>query len=296
MALHQAYACQQGATVLAGLTNLDTALNSEVRADVGVGSPFPQFAYVAGVKPRVQFQSRAVKSVLTVTGSTGSAISGASAFKAYYAKLADGVPAAGNVHQIYTFDRGLLVPRRLQCSHTQDAMLDVEAVTYSPDGVTEPLIQSTGALPTIARDNIRHTLKSASVGAVDLGCITDLSIDFGIQVDTIGCKSDPYDKHIEKGGGVTATITITTLDADAIADAKIPVKGKGTTHANTSIVLRQRAADGILFAPDQDITFTAHGIAVVQTHSGQGQSRSQATIQLTCAWDGTNAPIIIGMS
>lgn len=296
MGLHQAYAASLGSTVLAGLTNLDTNTNPEVRAEVGIGSLFPQFAYVAGVKPRVMFNSRAVAAVLDVTGSTGATIDSTATFKAYYALLENGAPAAGSGHQIYTFDRGLLLPRRLQCSHSQDATIDVEAVTYSSDGTTAPLVQSTGALPTILQDNVRHTLESASVAGVNLGCITDLSVDFGVNAETIGCKSDIYDKHIQKGGGVTAIITITTLDTDKLASASIPVQGKGNTHANTSIVLRCRKSDGILFETNNKITLTAHGITTYQNHSGQGPQRSQATVQVVCSWDGTNAPILISIA
>lgn len=295
MALHQAYAAQFGSTVLAGLTNLDSQTNPEVRAEVGIGSLFPQFAYVAGIKPKVMFNSRAIAAVLGVTGTSGAKITGSALFKAFYAKLAEGDVVNASEHQIYTFNRGLLLPRRLQCSHQQDATIDVEALCYSSDGATDPLIQSVGALPSIAQDNVRYTLKSAQVGGVDIGCITDVSIDFGIQAETVGCKSDVYDKHIQKGGGQTATISITTLDAAALGDAAIPLKGKAAAHANTSIVFRKRADDGIGFEDEADITITSFGLATYQSHSGQGPQRSQATIQITCAWDGTNAPLVLSL-
>lgn len=299
MGLSTAYAVVMGSATLAGLTNLETSTNPEIRSEVGIGSQFPQFSAVVGVKPRVQFSSNAIKNILAVTGSTGAPISTASTLKAYFAALVDGVPAAGTVHQIYTFDRGLLLPRRLQCSHQADATIDVEAVTYSSNGVLAPLVQSTGALPMILRDNIRHTLESVSIGGVPMGCITDVSIDFGVNAETVGCKSDIYDAHISKSGGVTATITITTLDIDKLSSAGIPLQGKAATHANTSIVLRKRSEDGILFATGGDldnITITANGIATVQTVSGQGPQNAIATIQLTCAWDGTNAPILIALT
>jgi hypothetical protein len=291
MPLTKAYAVQHNTTVLAGLTNLDAQFGAEVRSDVGIGSLFPQFAVVAGVRPRLQFASRAIKNVLDVTGTTGAAIATGATLKAVYAQLGDnGQPASGNVHTIYTFDRGLLVPRRLQCSHRQDATLDVEAVTFSSDGVIKPLIESVGALPAIVRDNIRHTLKSAQLGAVNLGCFTDISIDFGNNVDTLGCKSDTYDKHLSVDNGITPVITITTLDT-AVA---LALEGLVGTHANSSIVLRQYDPSGVLFAADSaDITLTAAGIITRDSHSGSGNQRSALTVRMTCAWDGTNAPIVI---
>ncbi len=290
MGLSQAFAVQHGTAVLAGLTGMDQQFGNEVRADVGIGSLFPQFAVVAGVRPRLQFNSRALAAVLAVTGTTGAPISTANPLKAYWATLADGVPAAGSVHQIYTFDRGLLVPRRISCSHRQDATIDCEAITYSSNGTDKPLIESVGALPVIPQDNKRHTLKSATVGGLDLGCLVDVSIDFGVNADSIGCKSDVYDKHLSIDGGIVPSITITTLDT-AVA---IALEGMVGTHANTSIVLRQYDPSGILFAADtQDLTFTASGVLTRDNHSGQGPQRSQLSVRLTCNWDGTNAPIVI---
>lgn len=292
MPLTKAFAVQHNTTVLAGLTQLDTQFGAEVRSDVGVGSLFPQFAVVAGVRPRLQFSSRAIDAVLGLTGTTGVAITSAATLKAIYAQIdaATGQPASGNVHNIYTFDRGLLVPRRLQASHRQDATLDVEAITYSSDGVVKPLIETTGALPTIARDNIRHTLKSSSLGAIDLGCLTDISVDFGVNADTLGCKSDTYDKHLTIDNGITPVITITTLDTNVA----IALEGLIGTHANSTIVLRQYAADGILFAAStEDITLTAYGVITRDSHSGSGNQRSALTVRMTCSWDGTNAPIVI---
>jgi hypothetical protein len=292
MPLTSAFAVQHNTTVLAGLTQLDTQFGAEVRSDVGNGSLFPQFAVVTGVRPRLQFSSRAIDAVLAVTGTTGAAIATGATLKAYYAQLANGVPASGTVHTIYTFDRGLLVPRRLQCSHRQDATIDCEAVTYSSDGTTKPLIESTGALPTIVRDNIRHTLKSATVGELDLGCFTDISVDFGVQADTLGCKSDTYDKHLTMDNGITPVITITTLDT-AVA---IALEGMIGEHADTEIVLRQYDESGILFATgedENDITISAHGVITRDSHSGSGNQRSQLTVRITCAWDGTNAPIVL---
>lgn len=290
MALSQAYAVQHGSSVLAGLTGMDQQFGNEVRADVGIGSLFPQFAVVSGVRPRLQFNSRALAAVLAVTGTTGAEITTETPLKAYWATLANGVPAAGSVHQIYTFDRGLLVPRRISCSHRQDATIDLEAITYSSNGTDKPLIESLGTLPVIPQDNLRHTLKSATIGGLDLGCLVDVSIDFGVNADSIGCKSDIYDKHISIDGGVTPSITITTLDT-ALA---IALEGMVGTHANTSIVLRQYDPTGILFASEaSDLTFTASGVLTRDNHSGQGPQRSQLSVRLTCNWDGTNAPIAI---
>lgn len=290
MTLSQAYAVQHGTTVLAGLTQLDSPFGAEPRADVSAGSPFPQFAVVSGVRPRLQFSTRAVAAALTLVGTTGVAISTENTLKAVWAQLENGSPKAGNVHNIYTYDRGLLVPRRLSVSHRQDASLDLEAIVFSSDGVIKPVVETLGALPVVVRDNVRYTLKSATVGNVSAGCLIDLAIDFGVNADTIGCKSDIYDSALTLDNGVTPTITLTTLKTDVA----VALEGLVGTHANTTIVLRKYDPTGILFASSaDDLTITAAGVVTRDTHSGAGQQRSQLGLRITCAWDGTNAPIVI---
>ncbi|MEM8910824.1 MAG: hypothetical protein AAGC97_03575 [Planctomycetota bacterium] len=290
--LHSAYSVRLGATVLAGLTNLSTNGNPEVDASVGIGSQFPQFAVVRSVRPQIAFQSRAIAAALAITGTTGAAID-ADDLVASYIEMQDGSPGSATLD--YTIDRGLLLPRRLQCSHRQDAVLDVEALTHSVDGDTDPITIGAGAPATIARDNIRHTLKSVIIAGVEFDCLTDVTIDFGVNAETLGCNSHVYDTLITKDNGVTPTVNITTLDVGKVAS--LGLKGSAAAHADTTIVLRQYATDGIGFASGadaNDLTITASGVAHLQQQTGQGQQTSSATIQLTCNWDGTNAPLIIG--
>lgn len=287
MTLHSAYSVKYNTTVLAGLTNLDLQTNPEVAAEVGIGSQFPQFAVVRNVKPRIAFNTRGVAGALTVTGSAGAALSDVNTLIASYVELSDGAPTTTTVD--YTMTRGLLLPRRLSARHAQDATLDLECLAYSTDGATSPVAVASGTAATLTRDNIRHTLKSATVAGVDLGCITDVSIDFGINADTLGCKSDLYHKHITKEGGITPTVSITTYDAAQLS--ALTVNGKYGTHANTTITLRQYDNTDVGFAADYDIVMTMAGHVSVRNHTGNGPGTSQATIQITGVWDGTNAPI-----
>lgn len=295
MTLSTAYAAQLGSTVLSGLTNLDAQTNPEVDNEVGIGSIYPQFVVIRSINPKVLFNSRAAQATLSQTGSTGADITDANPFKATFARLAaNGQPDNTAIHRTYTATRGLLLPKRLSCQHRQDARIDVETLLWSADGVAAPMvIADTGALPTVPRDNIRHTLQSATIGGVSFGCLESVDVDFGNNARTRGCSSNQYDSDMIQAG-VQPVITLVGLNADVFKSAGIPLDGKPVQHVDTSIVLRKYSEDGTGFvaaATAEHIELTASGLAVVVNHSGSGANESTVNVRVTCDWDGTNAPI-----
>jgi hypothetical protein len=294
MGLQAAFAVKYGSTVVSGLTSLTANPGANVRADIGIGSLFPQFAAIDSVLPRFQFQSRAIKAVLNITGSTYAVISEANPLIAYWVALVNGVPQTTGT--LYTANKGFLIPRQLQATHRGDATIDCEAILASSDGAAAPFAISTGAMPTIVRDSIRHTLKSASMG-VSLGCITNLSLQFGVNAETLGCKSDVFDRHLSIKNGVTPSMSFTTLESDLLVQSGssgIAIGGTALTHNNASVTLRQYAEDGIGFAASsEDLTITAHGIATWDSTSGTGPAEATGGVNVTCSWDGTNSPIVI---
>lgn len=303
MSLHNAYAVQVGSTVLAGLNTIDLQMNAQVSNEVGIGSAFPQFLAITEQRPRMAFAAKMVADALDLTGSTGQVLDASNTLIGYLAQLGgDGLPLTGTVHRSYTMNRGLLMPRRLTCSHRQAASLDMEAMFYSADGDAHPIaIADTVALPTLAVADVEHTLGAVKLGItgsqITFGCLTSLSVDFGNGAQTLGCDSDVYDTHVEQPG-IRPVITLTGLNAAVFGSAGVPPVGLKVTHAGTSIYLRKRNA-GIGFVADataEHIKLTADGVAVVTQHTGQGTSRAEVTLQLYCGWDGTNAPIVIDTS
>jgi hypothetical protein len=303
MTLHTAYAVRYGAsTVLSGMTNLDTQTNPTVENESAAGTPFPQFAVITSQKPKIMFASKQVAAVLALTGLTGVAIDASNNLFAVYAKLgSNGLPASGSVHRQYTANRGLLLPRRLTCGLRASATVDVEALLYSADGAAHPLtISDTVALPVLTQNNIQHAIGPVSIGVsgsvATVGCVQNISIDFGSGAETVGCGSDLYDGHLHYPRSAPV-ITISGIDASAFGGTNaVPAVGKAIDHANTKIFLRKRATSGIGFVADateEHIQITANGVAVVTQHTGQGTSRAEVTIQITTSWDATNAPITI---
>lgn len=286
---YSAYAVSSGSTVLAGLTTLSAAINPEVEADVGIGSQFPQFAVIRAIKPTIGFASRSIASLLAVTGTTGAPIT-TDPLQAQFQTLTDGIPQSNAI--TYTLSKGLILPRRLSVSHRSDATLDVEALGRSDDGSTSPIALGSAASVTVPRDNIRHTLKSVVIAGITFDCLTDVSIDFGVNAETLGCDSHIYDSMIVKDRGITPSVSITTYDLAKLN--QLTAIGKSGVHADSSIVLRQYDPSGLGFSTDaDDITFTLNGIATIGDASGQGPSAARGTIRIDGSWDGTNSPIVL---
>lgn len=300
MSLHHAYAAKYGSSVLSGLTNLNTQLNPQVQNETGIGSPYPQFIAITEQKPALLFNSTMLASIFAVTGTTGAIIDGTNNLVGYYAKLGnDGLPLAGSVHRSYTAVRGLLLPRRLSCTHRRPAQVDLEALLFSSDGAAHPLVIADDvALPTLAVANIEHTLAAIELGIDEsekaFDCAQSLTIDFGNGAQTRGCSSDIYDTHVEQPG-IKPVITLTGLSASVFGATGVPPVGLKVEHAGTTIYLRKRA-EGVGFVADgtaEHIKLTADGVAVVTQHTGEGTAAAEVTLQITCGWDGTNVPITI---
>ena len=303
MGLHNAFTAVYGATALAGLRNLDYQANPEVRNDVSIGSPYPQFAAIVGQKPRLLFAADRIDTLLGITGSSGAKIDATNNLVGYFAALdEDGLPLAGAVHRAYTATRGLLVPRRLQCSHRQAAMVDCEAILRSEDGSAHPItIADNVALPTLPSADVQHTLGKIQLGVAglaplnfDLDCPTDLSIDFGNGAQTRGCSSDVYDVHTEQPG-IQPVTTLTSLSAAAFGPNGVPPVGKKIKHDGTILYLR-KYDEGIGFVDDataEHIRITLDGVAVVTSHTGQGTSAAQVNLQITGKIAGGVVPVTI---
>lgn len=303
MGLHTAFAVKHGATVIAGLSNLDTQTNPDVQAESQSGSPFPQFSVITGQRPKMMFATKQVAALLAVTGLAGVAIDATNNLVAYYASLgANGLPAATAVHRMYTANRGLLLPRRLTCAKQGFASVDTEALLYSADGAAHPLaISDVGALPVLTQSNILHSLGPMTLGIAGVGnsflfdCPQNLSIDFGSGAETLGGGSDLYDTLLQVPR-VAPVITITGLNVAQFGPGGVPPVGAPMSHAATKLFLRKRALNGIGFVPDltaEHIKLTFNGTATVTSHTGQGTARSEVSMQIVTDWDGTSAPITI---
>lgn len=298
MTLSQAHSAKYGSsTVLGGVTSLNVALGPEVKADPGPGSVYPQHAQVVAERPKVTGTTQALAAWLAVTGSTGALIDGTNNFAAFFAKIAaNGLPASGTVHRSYTLNRGLLIPRRINVNSRSFGTLDFEALSYSSDGTTHPIaISDTAALPTVARDNVHHTIGKVVLGGLVIDCINSISIDFGSKAESIACGSSYFDMHVQQPG-VAPTVTLRGISAEAFGSSGVPAAGTVLTNSDSKIYLRKYLTNGLGFVADataEHIALSIVGIAKVMDHAANGLQRGEIGIQITTCWDGTNAPITI---
>lgn len=294
MALHKLLAVTVGDTFLPGITAHTVSPGGEVRGEVSAGAQFPTAVFLSAVRPRITMTSKAVAAVMAVTGTAGAEITSATPLKIYLAEL-DAFGQQMETGKIITATDGLLVPRQLRLSHRQDATLTLEAVLRSPDGSAAPLADESGAMPaapTLPADDQRHTLQSLSVGVGDLGCLADVAVDFGVNVDSFGCSSDLYDKHITAEQGTTPTLTATAFNVDQAAALKFQTATEAT-HANASLVLRRYDASQSAGFVTDELTLTFDGVTNVDSITADGPATAQIAIRTTCRYDGTNHPIII---
>ena len=304
MALFTAHSATYGSdptpSVIQAIEGIDYQTNANISNDVTIGSPYPQFVVMRGQQPTVPMSTRGVQALLTITGSTGADIDDTNLFRGWFAQMKNGLIDPSGTHRSLTADRGVLVPRTLTVNHQEAANVSFDAVLYSSDGTTHPILQGTGTLPAITRHKVEHTLSSnITIAGIDMGCVTSVEIDFGNSVTSRGCNSDIFDSHLEQPG-IQPTITITGLDLEKFDATGIPPEGKGGTHTDTVIYLRKYDESGIGFVDDatvEHIKIDAEGMAVVQNQSGQGPNTAELTVQFTCSLDDAgNAPIGITAS
>jgi hypothetical protein len=242
------------------------------------------------------FRCVCLQDVLDEIGLSGQIISGAGMM--LYGQAADegATFKAGANHRQYNVNDGIVYPRRLTCDHQGDAEIEFEVVTRY-DGSNDPITESDSvSLPTAATDNESFTLGSATVGNVTIGQITRLEIDFGIMARSIGADSDIWDTH-SSIRAIEPKITLTGTDIEWLKSTNIPRTGQVATHANSIIYLRKRSTGATGFVANgtsEHIKFTADGFAVIENvFDDQDDDPAEVSLELTCRYDGTNAPITV---
>lgn len=286
------------AVVVGSITNESLPIDQEVVANATAGRAYPEQITVNSVKPRMMFTSFDVPKLITAFGLAGRKLTEAVAkpgIAMVMAKYSDGALASGSVHRRLRFPLSFGRINRISVSHRGDATAEAEAIAIH-DGTNLPvLVEGSQALPTLPNSSGRWTLGAVTIGSYLLACNVQVDIDFGFSIDAFGCNSDIYDTHLNVDS-IQPKINITALDPEGFDASNIPLIGKAATHATTTIYLRKRLASQAGFvagATAEHIKITAAGLAVwTEVHNAQANQKSQQQLQLHCAWDGTNAPIV----
>lgn len=298
MALYSIFGAEIGANLVGGLTNSAVAIDHEVASEGSSGEVYPRLTNIHKQTARADFTTRAIADVLTALGVAGVDIAGLTGDLNFYGGqiAAAGGHAAGSVHKKYVFAEGWVWAVRAQCDHGGNWTVQANALSVG----TAPVVESEdAALPTGLTDDERFTLGKITIGDVALNAYTGITIEFGVNVTSVGSESSINDANILIPQ-IAPIITIRGIDPDWFKESgAIPLAGLACTHLNTIIFARKRA-DKNGFVPDatqEHIKFTAEGLATVTDAFGASHGQvGESAIQIHCQYDGTNAPLTATMN
>ena len=286
------------ATILGSLSQVATPIESDVQYSETSGTYYPEHVSVAAVMPKFSASSFDIKKCIDYFGVVGKMIEedtgkvGTAIYQAYYN---DAAISAGATHRRLRMAKAFVKLGTVSVGHRSDAQVSLEGTGLYDETNAPVLIEASQSLPTLPASSGRWTIASVSIGGIAVNCNLSLDIDFGISETAFGCDSNTFDTMLNLSS-VQPKVTFTSLDIEGFADAKVPLLGLAGTHANTIIKLRKRAHGTAGFVADgtaEHITLTADGVLLAtEAHSASGNQQAQASFEMHCKWDGTNAPFI----
>lgn len=296
---YKAHALKIGANFIGGVVSQAFTNDPTMQTEPTAGSIYPVQTSIQEIKAGFRFTAHNVSAALAVLGFLGVPLSAqvpAELFEIQYGD--EGFIVAGANHRKVTFSTGRAIWRTISVANRQDAQIEIEVFGLSPDGSANPAVFSEGVAAPAAVDDARHTIASATLGGIAMGCVTDLRIESGLTITPEGCKSDIFDTRMGVQS-VVPKIMVTTLATQLVGSAagKINLQGIAATHANTSIKLRKRVNKTGTFVADataEHIAITADGMVVpIQPFQSSNNADGTSQFELTATFDGTNAPFLI---
>ena len=282
--LHTSGPIQIGSTVLGGITNLGSALGSQVRGEATSGEICARVMALISQKPTVDFTTEDIKAALTLCGPTGGSLATSPLTLFGSHLLPGGSIDSAATHISLAAALGILYPTSLSCSHQGNASISYRADVFSADGATQPWTLSTAAtLPTITQANL-YTLKTAQIGGVTIGQETQVSVDFGLRVLTESSASNPL-PEIASLRGVFPTISVSSSKQGNILSSLNGASGA------FSIVLQQRAQGGLFGSGTVTLAGICLGLQETIFRAG-GQGAAHVGLVGHVEWDGTHDPIV----
>jgi hypothetical protein len=299
MPSYKATALKLGNNWIGGIVSAAFTNATQMQTEPTAGSIYPLQTSIQEIKTGFRFTSHNVAAALGVLGFLGIPLSAqvpAELHEILYGD--DGFIVAGNSHRKVAFTTGRAIWRTISCSNRQDAQIEIEVFGLSPEGSTNPATFSEGVAAPAAFDDARHTIASAQLAGIAMGCVTDIRLESGLTINSEGCKSDIFDTRMGVGS-IVPKIQVTTLAANLVGAGagKINLPGLAATHANTSIRFRKRVNKTGTFLADataEHIVITSDGMVVpIQPFQAQTNADGNSQFELTAVFDGTNTPFLI---
>jgi hypothetical protein len=253
------------------------------------GAVDADFAAIMTETPLISFTTTGIGTALGLVGWDGLAIS--TATDLYFQRIAQG-GIRDNTNAIkVTLTKGMIVPRRLRAGHKQTAKLTYDLFAISTDGTTAPLAVAVGqTLPTIPQVSELYVSGTVGLNLLSLNAVTDLDIDFGINVQTLGADGYAFPTFC----GITTRrprIDVGGLDLTALSTLGL----NGLTLTAWKVYLRKISKGGtrVADATTQHIKFSGTaGMFRPDTARGTNESEASGTWCIHPTYDGTNAVIV----
>lgn len=296
---YKSHALKLGTAWIGGVQNIQFMNNAKVLAQPVAGSPFPLFSSITQISTGFKATAFNVYTALGSLGFLGLALgSGVTAELWEILWNDNGSIASGAVHRKVSIGLGRAIWRQIKCSNGVDASIDIEVFGLSTDGLASPLVFSESQAYPAPVDDMRHTLINAVLASINMGCVTDLTIDSGWSIEAATCNSNVFDTRLDVKS-LQPKISVTTLAAELVGTGagKIPISGLAATQANTKIQFRKRIPSTGTFvanATAEHMNICAAGILVPTTaFSGSNNDDGTASFELSAQFDGTNTPLVI---
>lgn len=188
--------------------------------------------------PTINCSTTAIAQLLTKTTMDGLSIS-ASPVILYFSKgIAGGSRSSGAVSMKATVAKALVIPVSIRASTRPPATIDYRIIPIY-DGTNLPVIWATTSLPTITETKEMYCAGPCKINGATIEGITDISIDFGFNLDIIHDSGHVYPRY----AGIRnrkSRITIKTTDLTYATTLTMA----GAAVSSTTIVYLRQCADG----------------------------------------------------
>lgn len=308
MSVYKIHTVTLHADAQAGAVHVPDFLSHELDLGPVISSEVPSAEFspthISHVASKIaeSLETWAIQTILDETGLTGMPIKTAinPGVTTYLQKFDDeGDPAAGAVHRSLNFLQGIVVPLGISIDNQGHASLRFTILGMQKTTNAPVVISDVAALPTITITSARWTLGKITIAGTVLPKKTGLEISFGNTIETMATDSDVYDTLVSIRTH-EPSFTVTGVDPTWLSSV-VALDGTACTHANTSVYLRKRAADGINFVADitaEHLKFTLDGIAVpTKAYGADGRTIVDNGILVTGKKDGSgNNPMVYAVA
>ena len=279
------------------LSQIDFPTNSEVTDD-GSGTIYAEQLALTGWAPVANGTTGAIATMLAQFGIGGACIGSAftiTSADVIYRKVGTcDAPLSGTPHFRHRMSKGLGILNALSASRNQDASITWSIHALSDSGGAP--VSPTDGVAAVVPENERYRLAISKIAGVQFPEIDSINIGFNVELT----PKDPSLTGViypEDVGviSVRPVVDIQGQDLSRVKATLIELAANAATHTNTTLQLAalEDSASFYGFGTSNHTELTVAGLAV-PTNLGSASARSRAnnSIQLTSAYDGTNAPIV----